>query len=769
MTAIPPEAVAVLQEFLDASLRKDEPAMRACLSKKTLEGGTFSGSGPENVTFTLGAPAWEGDAIVVPVTGTPNDPAEGRGMELPAVLIQEAGAWKFDLATSMDRMMGGSMKETMEGLANTMSQAAGAIGSAFAEGMSEAFGDSSDKKKPPIPDWDLVPLVACLDEVCPLPELVTLPKLSAALSESIGSEVVAEAAMKDLLQQVASDQEKVLLDWFEDQLFAGWGDLFAEIARTNPLAGRLRAVRIESAAYHDQRFVALDGNDLVYRIFINDQAGYYSDDELATILPGVVAGLPHEINPALAGHRFLPSDGEYPLWSIYKERIVPRHMRRISDLLGKPIRLEADFDDVYDNATAARQLFRWGINRVYGALALACLDDELRLRLADTLHTIRLKMTCGERVRFASLENGVFEVGVRDHLGERGCFYEYQLLGPLTGEPIVGEAADADDTSLDESDNDGEENGGEADPAIDVEDESLLGLTREEEASKDEASDEKAADEPALTDAERNRELFATAVESMRQNGEPAWRQQLELALGRPVGLTLDYDALCGNHDLLMPFIHQSLTAGLGGVSILGFDPNFKPRLAPVQEVFITLPAEDEGVSATFEDGVLRLAVPMEPEGPPAVEPVAAAIRAVLGGDAPVGGSKTGGAGNAFSGGGDWIPASQKDLYKQAAAFMDELQKTMKTGGMWPGDKPDGEIEIRGAFGSENMAFEQWLAWVLIPRVRDVVLTRGDFPKGSNVAAYAARQFDGAPHAGGVLDVLARFDEFVNTMPPDGP
>jgi uncharacterized protein YqcC (DUF446 family) len=109
-------------------------------------------------------------------------------------------------------------------------------------------------------------------------------------------------------------------------------------------------------------------------------------------------------------------------------------------------------------------------------------------------------------------------------------------------------------------------------------------------------------------------------------------------------------------------------------------------------------------------------------------------------------------------------PGPQGDVYQRAEYYMAKLEQVMHNVGLWPGDKPEGPIEVKGAFGCENMAFQQWLAWILIPRVREVIAERGEFPEGSQVAAYCIREFDGAPGGGEVHDVLSQFDDLVNKI-----
>lgn len=107
---------------------------------------------------------------------------------------------------------------------------------------------------------------------------------------------------------------------------------------------------------------------------------------------------------------------------------------------------------------------------------------------------------------------------------------------------------------------------------------------------------------------------------------------------------------------------------------------------------------------------------------------------------------------------------SPDDPYLAAHALADRLESSMRDNEIWPGAPPPGPIQIKGAFGRENMAFEQWLAWVFLPRLRQIVAQRGDFPPGSQVAAYAVREFDGRPECQPATDVLIQIDELVNGL-----
>lgn len=84
--------------------------------------------------------------------------------------------------------------------------------------------------------------------------------------------------------------------------------------------------------------------------------------------------------------------------------------------------------------------------------------------------------------------------------------------------------------------------------------------------------------------------------------------------------------------------------------------------------------------------------------------------------------------------------------YPAVAAKLDEIEAEMRRIGMWQEQplRPE-QYSSRLAFGMDTMAFDQWLQFVLVPRVRDIISARGAFPPFSEVAAQAVREFDTHP------------------------
>lgn len=104
----------------------------------------------------------------------------------------------------------------------------------------------------------------------------------------------------------------------------------------------------------------------------------------------------------------------------------------------------------------------------------------------------------------------------------------------------------------------------------------------------------------------------------------------------------------------------------------------------------------------------------------------------------------------------------EKDIYLQLEEKILEIEEEMKKIGTWEIQAPAPEAyENMGAFGGRTMAFEQWIRYVFIPRVREVIKDRAPLPPSSSVGSYAVREFDGRPETDRLIHILIEFDRLI--------
>jgi uncharacterized protein YqcC (DUF446 family) len=102
------------------------------------------------------------------------------------------------------------------------------------------------------------------------------------------------------------------------------------------------------------------------------------------------------------------------------------------------------------------------------------------------------------------------------------------------------------------------------------------------------------------------------------------------------------------------------------------------------------------------------------------------------------------------------------DKYEQAAQYADRLEAELRNLGRWQDDPPPASaFECQRPFFGDTMAFTQWLQFVLLARIRQVVAEKGAFPRHSQVGAYAVREFDTDYDAQSLVPILSQFDEFI--------
>lgn len=91
------------------------------------------------------------------------------------------------------------------------------------------------------------------------------------------------------------------------------------------------------------------------------------------------------------------------------------------------------------------------------------------------------------------------------------------------------------------------------------------------------------------------------------------------------------------------------------------------------------------------------------------------------------------------------VTYSKRDdaFYERVTGQITAIEAEMRRVGLWQ-DTPlqPEQYDFRAAFAGDTMAFPQWLQFIFIPKVRQIINVRGAFPSSSQVAAYAVREFD---------------------------
>lgn len=96
---------------------------------------------------------------------------------------------------------------------------------------------------------------------------------------------------------------------------------------------------------------------------------------------------------------------------------------------------------------------------------------------------------------------------------------------------------------------------------------------------------------------------------------------------------------------------------------------------------------------------------------------------------------------------------------EEVTAAVDRIEAELKRIGYWRGEPLPAEMyQFTQAFAMDTMPFSYWLQFILMPRVRSILETGGEFPATSMVAAQAVREFDGAEDAGQLIAALSDFD-----------
>ena len=102
-------------------------------------------------------------------------------------------------------------------------------------------------------------------------------------------------------------------------------------------------------------------------------------------------------------------------------------------------------------------------------------------------------------------------------------------------------------------------------------------------------------------------------------------------------------------------------------------------------------------------------------------------------------------------------------LHARLSELADQIAGELQRLGRWSGAplNPARLVDM-GPFGMRTLAPEEWIEAILVPRLRELVETRGAPPPGSQTAAWATRQFDGDPDTSRLVALLHELDDLVD-------
>jgi len=105
---------------------------------------------------------------------------------------------------------------------------------------------------------------------------------------------------------------------------------------------------------------------------------------------------------------------------------------------------------------------------------------------------------------------------------------------------------------------------------------------------------------------------------------------------------------------------------------------------------------------------------------------------------------------------------ADKTLNKKVAERIAGIEAEMKRSGYWSAEPlPQKAYQFQQAFAMDTMAFSQWLQYIFIPRVHQILEEQESFPAESMVGAQAMRELDGDGKASQLLSLLGEFDDLV--------
>ena len=101
------------------------------------------------------------------------------------------------------------------------------------------------------------------------------------------------------------------------------------------------------------------------------------------------------------------------------------------------------------------------------------------------------------------------------------------------------------------------------------------------------------------------------------------------------------------------------------------------------------------------------------------------------------------------------------DIPLRIADVLLEVEANLRTSGKWGNEQPsDNELASDQPFCLDTLAFEQWLQWIFLPRMKEILEQQHPLPMKSGIYEYAEDCLYGKDiKANNLLTLIKRFDD----------
>ncbi len=103
------------------------------------------------------------------------------------------------------------------------------------------------------------------------------------------------------------------------------------------------------------------------------------------------------------------------------------------------------------------------------------------------------------------------------------------------------------------------------------------------------------------------------------------------------------------------------------------------------------------------------------------------------------------------------------DIQNRIADVLLEVEATLRINGKWDETSPSNkELASEQPFCVDTLAFEQWLQWVFLPRMKNTLEETKPLPAKSSIFVYAQEcLYKNDPYTGSLLKLMKTFDDLI--------